>query len=84
MYYDSRVCLSTHSVIKTKSWDYHSKTFKMILTPTIVTMLPINHNSNDMTSISFCKVRSLTQHNDIASWTIENKMPRYIAEVISS
>jgi len=56
----------------------------MTLTPTIVAMLPITHNSNDLTSISFCKVRSLTQHNDIASCTLENKMPQYIAEVISS
>jgi len=56
----------------------------MTLTPTIVTMLPIIHNSNALTSISFCKVRSLTQNNDIASCRLENKMPLYIAEIISS
>jgi len=84
MYCDSKVCLSTHSVIKTKSWDYHFKIFPMTLTPTMATMLTIIHNSNGLNSISFCKVRSLTQHNDIASCMLENKMPQYIIEVISS
>jgi len=56
----------------------------MTLTPTMVTLLPIIHNSNDLTSVSFCKVRSLTQRNDIASCILENKMPQYIIEIISS